>query len=139
MSIAVGDILEGNVLNIMQYGAFVQLPDNQKGLVHISEVSSKYVTDINDVLKVGQIVKIKVLTVENNKISLSIKKAQDNFEEPKREFKKNFRNDNFNKEPAKPQTFEDVLAKFMKDSEERQTDIKKSFESKRGSNSARRV
>ena len=61
MAIQVGDILEGKVSNIMQYGVFIQLPEKQKGLVHISEVSNKFVSDINTVLKQGEIVKVKVM------------------------------------------------------------------------------
>lgn len=133
MSINVGDIVECSVINITNYGAFVQLEDNKKGLIHISEVANKYVEDANTVLKVGQVVKAKVLSIDNGKISLSIKQL----EKPqvhKREFKEY---NNKKQESNEPKTFEDILSKFMKDSEERQTDLKRSFESKRGCSSKR--
>ncbi len=147
MPIAVGDIIECSIINITQYGAFVQLPDNKKGLVHISEISDKYVNDISTVLKAGQLVKAKVLTVGEGKISLSIKQANENGEKTYTERKNNFKNNSYKKDNnyenkgdlKKPQTFEDILSKFMKDSEERQTDIKKSFESKRGSGPSKKM
>lgn len=133
MSINVGDIVECSVINITSYGAFVQLEDNKKGLIHISEVSNRYVEDANTVLKVGQVVKAKVLSIDNGKISLSIKQL----EKPhtyKRDFKEQI---NKKSETSEPKTFEDILSKFMKESEERQTDLKRSFESKRGCSSKR--
>lgn len=137
MAIQVGDILEGKVLNIMQYGVFVQLPDNNKGLVHISEVSNKFVSDINTILSQGQIVKVKVISTDNGKIALSIKQLE---EKPVINRDRRVHNlDRFDrtKEEKKPQTFEDILTKFLKDSEERQVDIKRNFESKRGCSNKR--
>src|SRR5699024_12713471 len=68
----------GKVTGIKPFGAFVELPGGKTGLVHISEVADKYVEDINEHLKVGDQIEVKVLTIgEDNKISLSIKKAQD--------------------------------------------------------------
>ena len=132
MALQVGDILEGKVLNIMQYGAFIQLENNQKGLVHISEVSNKFVADVNTILKPGQNVKVKVISVENSKIALSIKQLEENKvinkERKNRDFDRNVKSN----EDNRPQTFEDILTKFLKDSEERQVDIKRNFESKRG-------
>lgn len=137
MALQVGDILEGKVLNIMQYGAFIQLENNQKGLVHISEVSNKFVADVNTILKPGQNVKVKVISVENSKIALSIKQLEENKvinkERKNRDFDRNVKSN----EDNRPQTFEDILTKFLKDSEERQVDIKRNFESKRGCSSKR--
>ncbi len=137
MAIQVGDILEGKVLNVMQYGVFVQLPNNQKGLVHISEVSNKFVSDINTVLKQGQIVKVKVISIDNAKIALSIKKLEENKVINRDRKVNNFERFDKSKEDNKPQTFEDILTKFLKDSEERQVDIKRNFESKRGCSNKR--
>ena len=76
MSIEVESIVEGKVSGIMPFGAFITLPDDKVGLVHISEVATTYVSDINEHLKVGDVVRAKVLKIEDNgKISLSIKKA----------------------------------------------------------------
>ena len=137
MAIQVGDILDGKVLNIMQYGAFVQLDNNQKGLVHISEVSSKFIVDINTVLKPGQKVKVKVISVENSKIALSIKQLEENKVINKERKNRNFDKNIKSNEDNRPQTFEDILTKFLKDSEERQVDIKRNFESKRGCSNKR--
>src|SRR5699024_4561004 len=73
-----GQILEGKVTGIQPYGAFVAVSENVQGLVHISEVTHGYVKDINDHLKVGDEIKVKVLNVdeESNKVSLSIRATQ---------------------------------------------------------------
>ena len=74
MAVEVGNILEGKVTGITDFGAFVDLPDGKSGMVHISEVAPTYVNKISDHLTEGQTVKVKVLSVgENGKISLSIK------------------------------------------------------------------
>ena len=75
-----GSVLSGKVESLMPYGAFVDLGDGLSGLVHISQIANKRIESPGEVLKAGQEVKVKVLKVENGKISLSIKAAQD--EEP---------------------------------------------------------
>lgn len=78
MAIEVGTKVTGKVSGITNFGAFVNLGNNQTGLVHISEVSDGFVKDIHDVLSVGDEVTVKVLTVGNDgKIGLSIRKAVD--------------------------------------------------------------
>src|SRR5437764_14758550 len=78
MSIEVGSKLQGKVTGITKFGAFVELPEGSTGLVHISEVADNYVKDINDHLKVGDVVEVKVINVgKDGKIGLSIKKAKD--------------------------------------------------------------
>ena len=57
-----------------KFGAFVALPEGKSGMVHISEVASSFVSDIKDFLTEGQSVKVKVLSTENGKINLSIKR-----------------------------------------------------------------
>lgn len=84
-AVAPGSILEGKVESLMPYGAFIDLGDSISGLVHISQIASKRIEAPGEVLKVGQEVKVKVLKVENGKISLSIKAAADNEAEPKEE------------------------------------------------------
>lgn len=77
MDLEIGSIVEGTVTGIAKFGAFVELPDKKVGLVHISEVSSEYVNDVNDYLKVHDTVKVKVISVDaKGKIALSIKQAQ---------------------------------------------------------------
>lgn len=127
MPVSVGDILEGKITDIMQYGVFVKLNEGKSGLVHISEVSNEYVEDINQVVKKGDTVKVKILSIDGNgKIALSIKKAM-----PRED--KRVRNTNREKKVEEgPQTLDDMLSKFLKDSDERQLDLKRSMESKRG-------
>ena len=84
MAIEVGSKLQGKVTGITNFGAFVELPEGQTGLVHISEVADNYVKDINDHLKVGDVVEVKVINEKDGKIGLSIKKAIDRPERPSR-------------------------------------------------------
>jgi protein Tex len=74
-----GMVLEGVVTNVTRFGAFVDIGVHQDGLVHISELSNRYVKDASDVVKAGQIVKVKVLSAEpkTKRIALSIKALQD--------------------------------------------------------------
>lgn len=120
MSLTVGQIVEGKVAGITNFGAFIELPTGQTGLVHISEVADKYVKNVNDFLKQGDLVKVKVLALDKGKIGLSIRQAQPNSERVNHTNKQN------------RQSFEDKLAKFIKDSDERQTDLRRSLDSKRG-------
>lgn len=77
MELEIGAIQEGKVTGITKFGAFVLLPGGKSGLVHISEIANAYVNDVNDYLKVGDAVKVKILSVnEAGKINLSIKQAQ---------------------------------------------------------------
>lgn len=74
--VEVGEILEGKVTGLTNFGAFISLPGNLTGMVHISEVSQSYVSDIHEHLKENQTVKVKVIDITpEGKISLSIKKA----------------------------------------------------------------
>jgi S1 RNA binding domain protein len=152
MSIEVGSKLQGKVTGITNFGAFVELPGGSTGLVHISEVADNYVKDINDHLKVGDQVEVKVINVEKDgKIGLSIKKAVDRPERPERPARPERTdrpdrpysqrprggrpNDNRN---ARPENFESKMAKFLKDSEDRLSTLKRATESKRGGRGARR-
>lgn len=75
--------MDGTVSSIAKFGAFVNLPERRSGLVHISEIASEYVADVNDFLQVGQTVKVKVLAITpEGKINLSIKRAQPEPEKP---------------------------------------------------------
>ncbi len=76
MELTVGTVLEGKVKSITNFGAFVSLPENKTGMVHISEVANAYVSDIRAHLTEGQDVKVMVIGTENNKINLSIKRLE---------------------------------------------------------------
>ena len=73
--VQVGMVLEGVVTNVTKFGAFVDIGVHQDGLVHISELSNRYIKDPNEAVKAGQIVKVKVLTADlvTKRIALSMK------------------------------------------------------------------
>ncbi|WP_446898051.1 S1 domain-containing RNA-binding protein [Clostridium sp. LBM24168] len=126
MTLKAGSILEGTVVNITNFGAFVEV-DGKTGLVHISEISDTYVKNIRDYLKEKDKVTVKVISIDDNgKISLSIKQANTG--------KKSFKpvEIDWQKDQNKQMqgNFEDRLSKFLKDSEERFQDIKKHQDSK---------
>lgn len=140
MLVEVGNIVEGKVAGITNFGAFIQLPEGKTGLVHISEIADEYVKDIKDHLHENQEVKVKILSMENGKISLSIKKAIDR-KAASNTAPKTFRppaDIDWNRSNDENMSFEDRLAKYMKDSDDRMHDLKKNFESKRGSGGYRR-
>ncbi|GIM46056.1 RNA-binding protein S1 [Collibacillus ludicampi] len=144
MSIEVGSKLEGKVTGITHFGAFVLLPGGSTGLVHISEIADTYVKDINDHLKVNDMVTVKVLSVDKDgKIGLSIRQAKEQPEAPQggspnrggdreRRSPRSARN-----ERGPRLSFEDKMNRFLKDSEERLAALKRS-ESKRGGRGGRR-
>ncbi|MFD0942534.1 S1 domain-containing RNA-binding protein [Savagea faecisuis] len=138
MSIEVGNKLQGKVTGITNFGAFVELPGGSTGLVHISEVADSYVKDINDHLKVGEEVEVKVMNVgSDGKIGLSIRKAKPESERPQRPQRP--RHNNRQSQPVeRAENFEQKMARFMKDSEERLSTLKRATESKRGGRGSRR-
>ena len=149
MSIEVGSKLQGKVTGITNFGAFVELPEGSTGLVHISEVADNYVKDINDHLKVGDMVEVKVINVEKDgKIGLSIKKAKDkppeaprpqsSYSQRPRQGRTNDNRNNNNNNNNRGENFESKVARFLKDSEERISSLKRNTESKRGGRGARK-
>ena len=76
MELKIGDIVEGKITTITNFGVFADIGDGKSGMVHISEVARNYVNDIKEHVKVGDVVKMKVMTIgDDGKISLSIKRA----------------------------------------------------------------
>ena len=75
-SIKLNNIVKGQVTGITPYGVFVSLEDDYSGLVHISEVSNKFVKNLNDLFSIGDIINVKVLDINEDKreVKLSIKK-----------------------------------------------------------------
>ena len=71
----VGTVMEGTVEQLKDYGAFVNIGDGITGLVHISQISDRRLKHPSQVLKEGDKVKVKIIKIENNKISLSIREA----------------------------------------------------------------
>lgn len=129
----VGSIVEGKISQIKPFGAFVQLDATTRGLVHISQVSHNFVKDINEIISVGDEVKVKILSIEEDgkKISLSIKQAIP-FEKKEDTKKQEFRK---TEEPSpsidlfSPNKgnghLEDLLKEFTRQSNERHADINK--------------
>ncbi len=72
---AKGDIVEGLVTGITEYGIFISLDEYYSGLIHISEISDNFVRDINSFVKIGETIKVKILEVDHNEchVKLSIK------------------------------------------------------------------
>lgn len=161
MAIEVGSKLQGKVTGITHFGAFVELSEGVTGLVHISEIADNYVKDVNDHLKLNDIVTVKVINVDKDgKIGLSIKQAVDRpvdaapptrparFERQgdrggagrgdRGGFGRGDRGGRGGKPPANKLTFEDKMARFLKDSEDRISSLKKNTEGKRGGRGARR-
>ena len=78
MGLEIGTVLEGRVTGITKFGAFVALPEGKSGLVHISEIANSYVSDVHEHVQIGQTVKVRVLSVnDQGKINLSIKRAME--------------------------------------------------------------
>lgn len=116
MEFTVGSLLDGKVKSITKFGAFVSLPDNCTGMVHISEVSNTYVSDIHNHLTEGQSIRVKVIAIDPaGKISLSMKRAQ---ELPPRQPKAVAEAPKSVQQKA-PLTFEEKLKQFMSDSDSR--------------------
>ena len=132
MELTIGATLEGKVKSITNFGAFVALPDNKTGMVHISEVANAYVSDIRQHLTEGQDVKVMVIGNENGKINLSIKRLE---AKPQREAAPRpapRANDRPQRpapvQPAAPKTadqlFEEKLKAFMSESDSKISSIR---------------
>lgn len=157
----IGQIYEGKITSITNFGAFVSLPEGPDGMVHISEVSDRFVKNIQDVCQVGDVVKVKVISIaDNGKIALSIKKAMDKPQPPKeqkpRERKPVQKKPQEIKKAAPPvlypdgvweetvssdQNFEDMMSKFKKSSQDRMSDLKRGGDrgySRRGNGNGRK-
>ncbi len=159
MAIEVGMILEGKVSGITKFGAFVDLPDSKTGMVHISEIAPTFVNEINDFVKMGQTVKVKVLALNDGKISLSIKQALPKEEQqckPKGDRQGEGRHSDGKQQNRKPRepykpappvtspgdyewqssrksapsSFEDMMSKFKQTSEDKMSDLKRGGESR---------
>lgn len=134
MELTVGAILEGKVKSITKFGAFISLPDNQTGMVHISEITHAYVNDIHDHLTEGQDVKVMVIGLDNGKINLSIRRIQPappRQPADRRGQGERPRSDSRPPRPRpsapaerQPQSFDDMLKQFMADSDSKISGLK---------------
>ena len=144
MELTVGAVLEGKIKSITNFGAFVALPENKTGMVHISEVANAYVSDIRQHLTEGQDVKVMVIGLENGKVNLSIKRLQPREAAPRREARPAVENRPQASRPARPaavtpppapktadQLFEEKLKAFMAESDSKIASCKQ-YERPRG-------
>ena len=126
MALAVGQVVDGVVSNLTKFGAFVNLPEDKSGLVHISELSDSYVENVSDFLKKGQQVKVKILSLDDRgKIALSMKQAQKKSNKPA-EIDFSRKNNDVDT------SFENRLSKFLKDSNEKMEAARSRQNSKMG-------
>ena len=153
MELTVGAVLEGKVKSITNFGAFIALPDNKTGMVHISEIANAYVNDIRQHLTEGQDVKVMVINLDGGKVNLSIKRLEPKPQaaprpnirreggegRPERQDRPNFRRENTQQRPApvraaapvpppapktKDQQFEDMMKAFMSESDAKLSGIR---------------
>ena len=96
--VKVGMIVPGSVTNLTRFGAFIDIGVKQDGLVHVSEIAHKYITDPGEALKLGQKVNVKILEVDvaRKRIALSIKQTE---EAPERSQKSGVKSEKFNNKP----------------------------------------
>ena len=148
MQLTIGQIVEGKITGITNFGVFADLGEGQSGMVHISEVARTYVNDIKEFVKVGDVVKMKVLNIgEDGKISLSIKRALEQ-EKPadskERRERQGFQQPKLDgsytwmPKKAEPQSFEEMMNRFKQTSDEKFSDLKRknpdARRTKRGAN-----
>ena len=142
-TIQVGAVLEGKVTTITKFGAFVELENyHRSGLVHISEIANTFVNDVRDFLQEGQSVKVVVLSTDNGKINLSIKKAQPRPapgpDRPRPPAPRPASGRTYARAqgetlpPSGDQAFEDKLKRFLSSSEGKMADLNRSVDGKRG-------
>lgn len=125
MPIEIGSEIEGKVTGTTKFGAFVELPEGKVGLVHISQIADSYVTDVTKHVRIGDIVKVRVLGMaKEGKYDLSIKQVGKPAWQPK---PKRSREEGGRPQPG---TFEDKITNFLKQSEEKLLDWKRNLEFK---------
>ena len=161
MSLSVGNIVNGKVTGITNFGAFVETEDGSRGMIHISEISRSYVENIKSVLKVGQPVTAKVISIsEDGKIALSMKQLEQG--DPAKKPQRKPKTDKPAPKPKKKYepapavtspgdyqwessgpgaTFEDMMSRFKRTSEDKMSDLKRGESrgySRRGNGSGRK-
>lgn len=131
MELTVGTVLEGKVKSITNFGAFISLPENKTGLVHISEVANTYVSDIRQHLTEGQDVKVMIISADGGKINLSIKRLEVKPREDSRPAQRPQQARPARPAPTPPpapktadQLFEEKLKQFMTESDSKISSIR---------------
>lgn len=116
MNLKIGDIVEGKVTKLIKIGAFVDIDNGKTGFIHISELSHNFINLPSDILNLNDIIKVKIINITDDKISLSIKQLS-----CKSDCSKN-----------KESSFEDMMKKFKNSSDQKLSDLKKYLDNKRG-------
>ena len=151
MDLKSGDVVEGRVAEIRPFGAFVWLGEGKKGLIHISEISEEFVKDVREKVRPNQKVRVKILSVsEDGRIECSLKQVEKSeFSRPRAEELEpdelpvpvpealigeppeiSFEIDE--SELVSSHSFEELIKRFKRMSEENLTDVKRRTEAKRG-------
>lgn len=123
LPVQVGEVVECTVEQVMPYGAFVRLASGQKGMIHISELSYKYVKKVEDVINANEKISAKIIKVdEKGRIDLSLKQMEAPPAKPSRPARPP-RGPRKGQESSGPETFEKKLSSFMKVSEMKIADL----------------
>ncbi len=132
MQLTAGQIIEGKITGITNFGVFADIGDGKSGMVHISEVARTYVNDIKEHVKIGDVVKMKVLSIgEDGKISLSIKRALEPEKNTERRERKGVSQPKIDgsytwtPKRTEPQSFEEMMNRFKQTSDEKFSDLKR--------------
>lgn len=132
-----GEVLQGEIINIANYGAFVKLENKREGLIHISKIAKEYVKNVKDYLKKGDTVRVEVVEEKKDgKLDLKLLeklKVKKEKAKPRNYFDVNKSwnnsNDYFRRDDSK--SFDEKMRFFMKESDEKLSEIKKNIEAKR--------
>ncbi len=128
MELTVGQIVEGKVKSITNFGAFIALSENQTGMVHISDVANTFVSNIRDFLTEGETVKVMVTAIDGNKINLSMKRLENKPQERSPAPRRPVRTERPLTPPPAPKTadqlFEEKLKQFMSESDSKISSIR---------------
>lgn len=129
MQLEEGAILTGKVTGITKFGVFVDIGEGKTGMVHISEVAQTYVENINDFVKNGDEVKVKVLSIgQDGKIGLSIKRAQEQkkpYQRPSVPTPDRPTAREWNTRRNENMSFEDMMSRFKQSSDDKFSDLKR--------------
>lgn len=141
LNLQTNDIVEGKVVKILKYGAILTIPNQKQGFLHISNISNKFISNINDFVQLHEVYNVKILSIDEskNRFMLSLKDLNDT------NFSNNNTNNNYssqipnnshnklNPNANNPQNnnsksfnqFESILSSWLKDSNEKQATINK--------------
>ncbi len=154
MQYEVGAVVEGIVVDVVKFGAFVKLAGGKTGLVHISQISDKYVQEITEHVSVGAKALVKIISIDDkNRIQLSMKAVSPEDEEkhkaeqadsagkkaaqrqerqPERHFREERPQSERRHEAHEDDSFDRKLKMFLRQSEDRLVDVKRGIDAKRG-------